>query len=156
MVACKHVEVPCHQRNMDNGHRLTVRSDDTPMKRLHVLSPLYFIGQLPCSRVNHGLFIHSLCLHDWEKWHFFISLFHKEKEPSQGHLHSALSNLISLSLNAELSKAVSESSSLITFHFSGSRNEHHYYLSKLAFLCLIRSSVKTQFVIFNCFTHGNE
>lgn len=53
-----------------------LRSDDPEMKTLHVVSLLYFMGQLPCWRVKHALFIHSPCLYNWEKWqkkHFIIS-----------------------------------------------------------------------------------
>lgn len=54
---------------------------------------------------------------------FLITLlFYKGKKNLQGLLHSALSNFILPSLNAERSKAVSESSSLITFHFRCSQN----------------------------------
>lgn len=134
-MACRCAALPCYQRNVDHYYRLTVSSDDSQMKTLHVLSPLYFMGRLPCSKVNSGLFIHSLCLHDWQKSPIlFFCYFTRKKKPLQGLLHSAFSNFISLSLNTERSKAVSESSCLITFHFSGSRNEHLYCMSKYIWL----------------------
>lgn len=128
---------PCHQWNVDHCCCLTLRSDDSRIKTLHVLSPVHFMGRLPCSRINRSLFIHSVCLYNWEKWPGFLLLCYFKGGRGGGHLqgllHSALSNFISPSLNAEQSKAVSESSSLITFHFSCSQNEHCYYLSKLSF-----------------------
>lgn len=83
MVACRHVALPCHQRNMDHCHCLTVRSGNSQIKTLHVFFlPLHFLGPLPCSRVNRSL-IHSLCLHNWQKWKkcfFFLCYFIRRKK----------------------------------------------------------------------------
>lgn len=131
MVACRHGALPMSPKKCCC---LTVRSDDSRMKTLHVLSPVHFMGRLPCSRVNRSLFIHSVCLHNWEKWPGFLLLcYFTKKNACKDFFILLWVTLISPSLNAEQSKAFSESSSLITFYFSCSQNEYCYYLSKLSF-----------------------
>lgn len=136
MVACRHGTLPMSPKKRGSlllSHREVRRFTN---ENITCSFPSVFYG--PAALLKGKLqFVHSQHMPTQlrKMTRFLITLlFHKGgKKHLQGLLHTALSNFISPSLNAEQSKAVSESSSLITFHFSCSQNEHCNYLSKLSF-----------------------
>lgn len=134
MVACRHGALPMSPKK--RGSLLLSRREVRRFTDENITCsfPSAFYGPAALLK-GKPQFVHSQCMPTQlrKMTRFLITLLFHKKNACKDFFILLWVTLISPSLNAEQSKAFSESSSLITFYFSCSQNEYCYYLSKLSF-----------------------